>query len=133
MASRKNSSRKSLAVALAIVGVAGLSMASAAQLTVDSNTVAAGVDVVAACDASVTVAYGTAFSGGVYVVNSVTIGDLGAGACTGRTVDVTLMDGADGELDSGSSATIAALDTSVTISGLSADAETLEGIAVVIH
>src|SRR5659263_248485 len=47
MASKKNRSRKSLAVALAIVGVAGLSMASAAQLNVTSDTVAAGTSVVA--------------------------------------------------------------------------------------
>lgn len=132
MASKKNRSRKSLAVALAIVGVAGLSMASAATLNVTSDTVAAGVSVVSACNASVGVHYGTTLVAGVYQVSSVTIDGLTAGACTGRTLDFTLLGAANAVLGTGSK-TIAAADVSETVSGLAVDAKSLVGVAVVIH
>jgi hypothetical protein len=132
MASKKNRSRKSLAVALAIVGVAGLSMASAAQLNVTSDTVAAGVSVVSACDSTVTVSYGTAFVGGAYTVSSVTVNGVGGSACNGRTLDFTLLGAADAVLGSGSKGIVTA-DTSETISGLSADAASLIKIEIVIH
>ena len=88
----KSNSRKSLALALGVVGVAGLSMASAANLDVTSNEIAAGSDQFADCDADgVTVAYGTpTFVSGEFVVGSVTIGDLD-GTCSG-TVYVQLLD-----------------------------------------
>ncbi len=133
MASRKNRSRKSLAVALAIVGVAGLSMASAAQLNVTSDTVAAGVDTITACDADgVTVTYGTTFSGGVYEVSSVTIAGVDDTNCDGRTLDFTLLDVTNAAIGSGT-ATIASGTTSYTIGSLTTSAEALTGIAVVIH
>ncbi len=52
---KMRNSRKSLALALAVIGVAGLSMASAAQLTVNSTDVVAGVDTISNCDDGVTV------------------------------------------------------------------------------
>jgi hypothetical protein len=94
MASKKNRSRKSLAVALAIVGVAGLSMASAAQLTVTSSPVIAGVSLDSACDTSVLVAYGTVFGTNAYNVHSVTISDINitpVTGCLGKTIDFTLL------------------------------------------
>jgi len=42
--------RKSAAIALAVIGVAGLSLAAAAQLNINSTTLAAGTTLVAACD-----------------------------------------------------------------------------------
>ena len=130
MASRKNRSRKSLAVALAIVGVAGLSMASAAQLNVTSDTVAAGTSVVAACDSDgVSVAYTTAFSAGSYQVTGVTISGIAAG-CNGRTLDFTLTNVSNTSIGTGT-ATVAG--TSVTVGSLTASAAALTGIAVVIH
>lgn len=132
MASKKSRSRKSLAVALAIVGVAGLSMASAAQLTVTSDTVAAGVSVVSACASSVGVHYGTGLVSGAYDVTSVTIDGLTAGACTGRTLDFTLLDATNTVLGSGTKV-IAAADTSEPFTLLTADAKALVKIAVVIH
>ena len=52
--------RKSAAIALAIVGVAGLSLASAAQLTINSSSLGAGTSVVASCDPTgITVGFGT--------------------------------------------------------------------------
>lgn len=88
----KSNSRKSLALALGIVGVAGLSMASAANLPVTSNEIAAGSDQFADCDADgVTVSYGTpTFTGGEFVVDEVTIGDLD-GTCSG-VIYVQLLD-----------------------------------------
>ncbi len=98
MASKKNRSRKSLAVALAIVGVAGLSMASAAQLTVSSDEIAAGVDTFAACDGSVTVSYTTAYhaAGGAYAtsdfyVSEVVVTDLDTTACDAKDITVQVI------------------------------------------
>lgn len=55
--------RKSAAVALAVLGVAGLSLASAAQLTLNSSSLGAGNTVVASCDADgVDVAFTTALN-----------------------------------------------------------------------
>jgi hypothetical protein len=130
MASRKNRSRKSLAVALAIVGVAGLSMASAAQLNVTSDTVAAGTSVVAACDTDgVAVAYTTGFVTGSYRVTGVTISGI-APACSGRTLDFTLVDAANASLGTG---TAVVAGTSVTVGSLTVSAQALTSIAVVIH
>ena len=42
--------RKSAAIALAVIGIAGLSLAAAAQLNVNSSTLGAGSTIVAACD-----------------------------------------------------------------------------------
>ena len=130
MASKKNRSRKSLAVALAIVGVAGLSMASAAQLTVTSDTVAAGTSVVAACDVDgVSVAYATGFSGGAYQVTGVTISGIAA-ACNGRTLDFTLVDSTNAAIGTGTG-TVAGV--TLTVNGLTTSAAAVTGIAVVIH
>ena len=106
----RRTSRKSLAIALAVVGVAGLSMASAAQLTVTSTQVVAGVATVGACDANgVTVTYTptyqTAGPGPGYVVTTVTIGSLNdtGNTCTG-TIRVTLLDVTNTALANGSGA-----------------------------
>ena len=104
----RRTSRKSLAIALAIVGVAGLSMASAAQLTVSSTQVVAGVATVGACDTngvtvSYTPTYQAALPGPGYVVSAITIGDLHTApdTCTG-TIRVTLLDASNNALASGS-------------------------------
>ncbi|MCJ7826856.1 MAG: hypothetical protein MUP36_01245, partial [Demequinaceae bacterium] len=123
---------KSLALALAIVGVAGLSMASAAQLTVNSSDIAAGVDTVAACDAAVTVAYAPTYSAGPppgYTVNAVTIGDIDA-ACAGANILVTVTDINDVSLANGS-ATAAGGSVPVTLSG-TVNVADIYGVAVAI-
>jgi hypothetical protein len=123
-------SRKSLALALAVVGVAGLSMASAAQLTVNSTDVVAGVDTISSCDDGVTVSYTPTYDAGIpgYVVNSVTIGDLN-GTCTG-TVSVTVTDNADAALANGSIA-YAVGSVVVTLSG-TVPVASIYGVAVAI-
>jgi hypothetical protein len=92
MASKKNRSRKSLAVALAIVGVAGLSMASAAQLTVTSDEVVAGVDTFAGCDTAVDVSYTTTYSAAAqaFLVDDVVVDNVDA-ACAGLTMTVEVL------------------------------------------
>lgn len=87
---KKNNSRKALAVALGIMGVAGLSLASASQLTV--NTSAANVAVgqgtfAAACDTAVSVDYTYSIANNVYT--DVEISDIAA-ACDGLTLQYTL-------------------------------------------
>jgi hypothetical protein len=124
-------SRKSLALALAVVGVAGLSMASAAQLTVTSTDVVAGVDTVADCDADgVTVSYSPTYTSSVpgYTVNAVTIGDLD-GTCTG-TVSVTVTGAANAALANGSIA-YAAGSVVVTLSS-TVPVASIYGVAVAI-
>lgn len=127
----KHISRKSLAIALAIVGVAGLSTASAAQLTVNSGELVAGVDSITDCDADgVTVSYSPTYTASVpgYTVNAVTIGDLD-GSCTG-TVRVTVTDAANAALANGSIAYAAG---SVTISlSATVSVASLYGVAVAI-
>ena len=53
--------RKSAALALAVVGVAGLSLASAATLNVNSQTLGAGTTIVASCDDAVDVAFTSSY------------------------------------------------------------------------
>ena len=132
MASRKNRSRKSLAVALAIVGVAGLSMASAAQLSVTSDEVVAGVDTFVACDSDVSVHYTNAYDSNTatFVVSDVVVDDLDAGACTGKTVTVNVLRADDTVLASGTSSAIGASDTSVTIPVTGVTVEAVFGVSV---
>lgn len=105
MASSRNRSRKALAVGLAAIGVAGLSLATAAQLGVVSSDVVAGTDALIDCDSDgVTVSYTPAYSASIpgYQVASVTINDMD-GTCTG-TVYVTVANASDVSLASGSAA-----------------------------
>ena len=124
---KKHNSRKSLAIALGIVGIAGLSMASAAQLTVASSTVAAGTVAVSGCDAAVSVNYTTAWATGGYQVTSINVTGIDATACAGLTVRATLTDTAGASLGGGSAAVAASVAIPVTIS-----AAAVEGVAVAI-
>ncbi|PKQ26895.1 MAG: hypothetical protein CVT64_00085 [Actinobacteria bacterium HGW-Actinobacteria-4] len=92
---KKNSSRKALAVALGVMGVAGLSLASAAQLTVNTNSdnVAFGNGTFdAACDDSVNVAFTYDATAGTYT--DLTISDIAAACQDGETLTYTLWDDA---------------------------------------
>jgi hypothetical protein len=138
---RMRNSRKSLALALAVVGVAGLSMASAAQLTVTSTDVVAGVDTIANCDADgVTITYSPTYQaaapGPGYVITAVSINDLNdAGStCTG-TIRLTLLDASNNALANGSG-TVAmpaspTATASVTLAGTVA-VSAIYGVAVAI-
>ena len=129
--------RKSAAIALAIVGIAGLSLAAAAQLTVTSNSLGAGSIDVSSCDTDgVNVAYTTGFANGAYGVTGVTISGidietaLTPATCTGRTLDVTLYNAAGGSLCT-HTATVSTASHTLTLSA--AAAKDVVGVAVVIH
>jgi hypothetical protein len=100
--------RKSAAIALAVVGIAGLALASAAQLTVNTASLGAGVGVVASCDDEVDVTYTTNLDAGEYVVDEITVSDIAEG-CAGQTMQVA-VDGTEvfsGVLDASGSETFA--------------------------
>lgn len=87
MAKKKNNSRKALAAALAVMGVAGLSLASASQLTVNttSDNVAFGNGTFeAACDEAVDVSFTYDASTGAY--DLLTISDIAAACQDGETL-----------------------------------------------
>jgi hypothetical protein len=106
MAKKKNS-RKALAVVLGVVGVAGLGIASASQLTVTpTDEVAIGTSAVfAPCDAdgAVGIDYGYAATS-PYNINSVTITGLSA-TCDGNNIQFSIAN-ADGAAITGSGTAI---------------------------
>lgn len=124
--------RKSVAIALAVVGVAGLSLASAAQLTLGTASLGAGSEVVAACQPAgteITVGFEPAYAAGGYSAGRVVLGDVAA-ACAGQAYLITLT-GADGVLGGELSGTVSGDSISHAVAGIGADDVT--GIAVVIH
>lgn len=127
-----SSRRKSAAIALAVVGVAGLSLASAAQLNVDSSALGAANEVVAACqDAEIQIGfsnqYDTTLAG--YETTAVTLDGVLA-TCAGQAIQVTVAS-EDGTALASGSATAAVGTNTVTLSG-TVDAESIEHVAVVI-
>lgn len=101
MAKKKNS-RKALAVALGIMGVAGLSVASASTLNVTAgNEVAIGTDTFAACDTDgVDVNYTYYDNAGAYEIDTVYVTSIDA-TCNGQDIQFALADAADAPLASG--------------------------------
>ena len=95
MAKKKNS-RKALAVALGIMGVAGLSVASASTLNLTAgNEVAIGTDTFAACDTDgVAVDYAYAANSAAasgYAITNITVTGIAA-ACANEPLTLTLAD-----------------------------------------
>lgn len=91
MANKKNNKRKFVAVGLALVGIAGLSAASAAQLTVDTtNEVAIGSGEFQACADAAFVDYD--YDG--RAINTLTVSNLESNEvavdCNGLDVTVSL-------------------------------------------
>jgi len=87
--------RRLAAVVLGIVGVAGLTVASAAQLNVNSRSLGAGTAVVASCQASthpIGVSFTTTWSGSpaAYRANAVTLSGIDAD-CNNSTVQIQLV------------------------------------------
>lgn len=103
MATKKNSTRKYAAVALGIVGIAGLSLASAATLTVDESSPLVGVSTGAECDDAVTVSYTTSFNEatGAFAVDSIDVSDVLA-ACNGKSIQVYVLDDNGDQVGTGS-------------------------------
>jgi len=92
MAKKKNS-RKALAVALGIMGIAGLSLASASQLNITAtpDNFATGTQVFgSSCDDAVAVAYTTGVdAAGAPTYTGYTISGI-AGGCVGKSLTATL-------------------------------------------
>ncbi len=119
--------RKAAAAGLAVIGIAGLSLAAAAQLNVTSDQLGAGAVEVTSCDPTVNL---------VYVVDgldvdTVTVEDVdnSDAGCLGQTIEVTV------EGQDAGSALVDATNTAYDfdISGLGITAEALVDVAVVIH
>ncbi|WP_291379470.1 hypothetical protein [Demequina sp.] len=90
MAKKKNS-RKALAVALGIMGVAGLSVASASQLTVNVNddNIAVGTgSFLAACDTAVDVDY--TYNAAMTEYVNLTISDIDADCADAESLSYTI-------------------------------------------
>jgi hypothetical protein len=91
---RKSTSLKFAAVAIDVAGIVGLTISSAASLSLSGGSVGAGSSVVAACQPSgtpITVTFTNAYSSSApgYTVTSVKLGAVDA-ACVGQQVKVTL-------------------------------------------
>jgi len=89
--------RRSAAVVLGIVGVAGLGIASAAQLNVKSGSLGAGTGVVASCQPAgtpITVSFTTAWAPtptpAAYQASAISLSNVN-GDCAGRKYRIRLM------------------------------------------
>ncbi|MFW7413803.1 hypothetical protein [Demequina sp. SO4-18] len=88
MAEKKHNKRKFAALALALVGVAGLSVASAATLNVEaSNEVAIGTETFAACDTAVAVDY--TYDTDDFTIKDVTVDGI-SDTCDGEGIRVVI-------------------------------------------
>lgn len=86
--------KKRMLTALILGGVVfAAAFALAAPLTVNSDGLGAGVDLIASCDNSVDVSYNSVYnsivSSGEYVVNAITVSDIDP-ACNGQLLQFTL-------------------------------------------
>lgn len=126
--------RKTAALALALIGVAGLSIASAAQLNLGTDSLGAGTTVVASCQPStvpIGVRFANAYSAGEYRATGVTLTSVDA-ACVGQNVRITLTDASGAALGTELSGTVtAAGSTTISVSPAVA-AKAITGVAVVI-
>ena len=77
--------RKSAAIALAVIGIAGLSLAAAAQLNITSTSLGAGSVTVVTCDAAVNLTYTLTGSN----VSAVTVNGVDDVACLGQKIGLT--------------------------------------------
>ena len=136
---KKNNSRKALAVALGIMGIAGLSLASASQLTVNtSSEVGAGVKAFGDnCQGStpvtVSYAYATNALAGTtgYGITTVTVSGI-ATACNAKLITLGLTNATGATLYTSPATAIAGTTATVTATASNIDLATDLGNAVVI-
>lgn len=125
--------RKAAAVAIAIVGVAGLSLAAAAQLTVNTSQLAAGSAIVTGCDTTVDVDYTVVGD----TVTEVLLSNVDP-ACNTADYSVQLLQGASpsqtalGTAATGASLTVASGSATVALPAAQPVAS-VTGIAIVLH
>lgn len=85
--------RRLAAMVLVVVGIAGLGVASAAQLNVSNGSLGAGTAVVASCQPAgqvISVSFTTAFASGAYQATAVTLSNVNA-ACATRAYRIRLV------------------------------------------
>ncbi|RYV51244.1 hypothetical protein [Pengzhenrongella frigida] len=147
MAKKLSTTRKGLAIGLAVVGIAGLSLASAAQLNLTgptTGTLQAGVATIVNADCqtspiSVTFA-APVRTGKVYKSESIDITGIDA-ACSGKNYKLSVLNGSDVLVitpeQGGTVATVVApakSALSVNISGLTATSvDTIKSVALTIY
>ncbi|WP_456786710.1 hypothetical protein [Cellulomonas sp. P5_C5] len=134
MASKRSTTRKSAAIGLAVVGIAGLSLAAAAQLNASSSTLGATTTVVAPCQtAPITATYTTGYTTAApvgYKVTQVVLSGVEA-TCVGKTVKVSLLDTGDNLIGAELTAP-AALTTTINVAPSVVPASAVAKLAVVI-
>lgn len=127
--------RKTAAIALAVIGIAGLSLASASQLDLTGGTLQAGTTDLTDCQPAGTpvvaeMSAGAFVAGTGYEASNVSLTGIDA-ACSGKQIEAVLLDGSGAALTSSVSATIGGTSASVTVPA-GTSAESVGGIAVVI-
>lgn len=128
--------RKTAALALGVVGVAGLSIAAAAQLNLGTGSLGAGTTVIASCQPEGTpigVSFESTFAPGSdpgYKATSLNLDSI-APACSGLDYKVTLTDASGAVLGSEATGTVSG--TSITVPLTDVPAEDVTNVAVVIH
>jgi hypothetical protein len=131
----KNVRTKMIAV-LAGVAVTGIASAAAAGLGgLDTGSVGAESDVIAACQTSgaIGIAFDTSYDNvsAEFLVDAVDLSAVDA-ACDGQTIDIVLTDSADDEIASGSGTLTVTAGAATVGLATSVAAVDVEGIAIVI-
>lgn len=128
--------RKAAALALGVVGVAGLSIAAAAQLNLGTSSLGAGTTVIASCQPEGTpigVSFENTFTPGAeagYQATSLNLDSIDP-ACNGLNYKVTLTDSSGSVL--GTEATGKVSGTSISVPLSNVPAEEVANVAVVVH
>ena len=134
--------RRFAAAVLALVGLAGLGIASAAQLNLTTTPLGAGTEIVATCQGAgtITVGYTTGWNTSgtaAYKVSAVTFSGVNA-ACVGKAYRIQLLNASSAALGTEIVGTVPALGAGGTFStaGIAAAsqqrAQDLGGVAVII-
>lgn len=130
-----SSRRKSAAIALAVVGVAGLSIASAAQLNVDNSSLGAGNSIVTSCqpaDTPITVGFTSTFASGEYETAAVNLGNIDE-ACGGQALNLTVVDDSGAALATATEITLPGTPAASTVVAIGPTAASaIAGVSVVI-
>ena len=135
--------RKAAAAGLAVIGIAGLSLAAAAQLNVDAGLLGAATEIIASCqpvddgvgtpEPAIEVSYTNEYDSTTddrYETTAVVLTGVAA-ACAGQAIDLTLTEADGTVLANGTVAAAAAGTNTVTLSA-AVDAELVENLAIVI-
>ena len=122
--------RKAAAAGLAVIGIAGLSLAAAAQLNLNSESLGAGSTVVASCDADgIDVTFDRAWAAGGDVTSAVNFANVDDD-CDTLAYELTVIDGDGAVLDTvGGNVALTSNAFDVAISELTQD---VAGISLVI-